>query len=130
MGFADKINRAADKVADLIGPVGDQTVVDDARSRLARKDQMERERIQRVEYDEDGTELLWFDVAITVGDHSGVPMPWPGKSWEDVNNAVIEWLNTADFRTVDFVNNGAKSKLTFRTSFVSHWAIGAGRRRR
>lgn len=106
-----------------------KTISDDAQSRLARRDQLERDRMQRVEFDDQGNELLWFDVAITVGDHSGVPITWAGKDWEDVNNAVIEWLRASEFRTVDFSNNGARSKLTFRTSFVAHWEIGKGRAR-
>lgn len=128
MGFVDKMLNGLDKVA---GPVREQTVSDDAQSRLARQQQAERDRMQRVECDpETGEPLLWFDVAITVGSHSGVPIAWSGSDEDDVNNAVIEWLNANEFITVDFVNNGARSKLTFRSGFVAHWEIGSGRTRR
>ena len=108
-----------------------QTISDDAQSRLARQQREERDRIQREERDpETGEPLLWFDVALTVGSHSGVPIAWPGRDEADVNAAVIEWLNASEFITVDFSNNGAQRKLTFRSSFVAHWEIGPGRRRR
>lgn len=122
--------RFLDKMADLVAGSPEKTIVDDARSRLARRDSAERNKLQRVEHDDEGNELLWFDVAVTVGDHSGVPITWSGKNADEVNAAVIEWLNANQFITVDFVNNGARSKLTFRTSFVAHWEIGAGRKRK
>lgn len=128
MSFADRAWNALDRV---VAPTREQTVVDDAQSRLARQRQAERDRMQRVEHDpETGEPLLWFDVSITVGDHSGVPIAWSGKDEDDVNAAVIEWLNSSEFITVDFSNNGKRSKLTFRSSFVAHWEIGAGRARR
>jgi hypothetical protein len=123
MGFLDKM-------ADLVASSPEKTVVDDARSRLARRDYEDRNKMQRVERDDEGNELLWFDVAITVGSHVGVPIAWSGNNAEEVNAAVIEWLNANEFITVDFTNNGAQSKMTFRTSFVAHWEIGAGRKRR
>lgn len=120
-----------DWMAANIAPSRESTISDDAQSRLARQQRAERDRMQRVEYDpETGESLLWFDVSITVGSHSGVPIAWSGRSAEDVNDAVIEWLRSSEFITVDFENNGARSKLTFRTSFVAHWEIGAGRTRR
>lgn len=127
MAIGDRFFEALDKV---VAPARDQTIVDDAQSRLARRQQAERDRIQRVEHDpETGKPLLWFDVTITVGTHT-VPLPWSGKDWEDVNDAVIEWLATNEFITLDFSHNGAQRKLTFRASFVAHWEIGAGRTRK
>lgn len=127
MGRFDRLWETMDKV---VAPTRNQTIVDNVQSRLARQQRADRDRIQREEVDpETGKPLLWFDVSITVGSHSGVPIAWPGKDWEDVNAAVIEWLATNEFITVDFTNNGARSKLTFRSSFVAHWEIGAGRTR-
>lgn len=126
MSLSDRIWDALDKVT---APVREQTIADDAQSRLARQQLAERDHIKRVEHDpETGRPLLWFDVTITVGLHT-VPIPWSGKDWEDVNNAIIQWLAGNEFITLDFVNNGARSKMTFRSSFVAHWEIGAGRKR-
>ena len=128
MSFIDKMLDGLDKVTS---PARQQTVSDDVQSRLARQQRAERDRMQRVEHDaETGKPLLWFDVSITVGVHTSVPIAWAGNDWEDVNAAVIEWLNSSEFITVDFVNNGVHSKLTFRSSFVAHWEIGSGRARR
>lgn len=121
------------KLLDWISKVQlpEQTIADDAQSRLARRQRAERDQLQRQEVDpETGEPLLWFDVSITVGDHSGVPIPWAGRSADEVNAAVIEWLGASEFITVDFSNNGSRSKLTFRSSFVAHWEVGSGRARR
>lgn len=114
----------------VVTPVQQQTVSDDPHSRLARRDFEERNRIQRVEYDDDGNELLWFDVTFSVGDHSGIPIPWSGKSADDVIESFTEWLNEAEFHTINYVNNGAQRKLRFRTGFVAHFEVGTGRKRR
>lgn len=105
-----------------------QTISDDARSRLARRDYENRYRMQRVPFDENGNQELWFDVSLTVGDHSGIPIPWSGKDADDVIKTFTEWLNTAEFRTIDFELNGSPRKLTFRTGFVAHFEVGSGRR--
>jgi hypothetical protein len=116
-----------DKLAGM-RPV-QQTTREDVRSRLARQSYDTRNRIQRVEYDEDGNVELWFDVSLSVGDHVGVPIPWTGKDHNDVTDSFIEWLNSAQFRTINYVHNGAPRTLTFRTSYVAAFEVtGTGRR--
>ena len=127
MSLADKM---WDKLDKVVGSTSQQTISDDVHSRLARQQRADRDKLQRQEVDpETGKPLLWFDVSITVGSHSGVPIAWPGTDEDDVNAAVIEWLNASEFITVDFTNSGARRKLTFRSSFVAHWEIGPGRTR-
>lgn len=123
MGFWDIVDK-------VVGPAREQTASDDARSRLARRDYEERNRLKRVEYDDQGDEQLWFTVALTVGDHSGVPIAWAGQDVDEVNAAVAEWLRASEFITVDFEENGKKSKLTFRASFVPHWTVDERGRKR
>lgn len=107
-----------------------QTISDDAQSRLARRDFEERNRIRRVEYDDEGNELLWFDIVFSISTYSNIPLPWPAKDAEDARNSFIEWLGESEFITIDLTDNGAQKKLTFRGSWVSAFEIGPGRRRK
>lgn len=116
-----------DLYAKFVGPTREKTISDDPHSRLARRDYEDRNRIKRVEYDEEGNQLLHFEVVISIAGHSGIPIPWTGKSAEDVRESFIAWLASGDFVTVDFVNNGARKKLTFRGSWVAGFEIGDGK---
>jgi hypothetical protein len=120
MGFWDVVDK-------FVSPVREKTVSDDAHSRLARRDYEERNRIKRVEYDDEGNQLLHFEVVISIAGHSGIPIPWVGKSQEDVRESFIRWLASEDFVTVDFTNNGSRKKLTFRGSWVAGFEIGDGK---
>lgn len=116
-----------DVYVKVVGPVREKTVVDDARSRLARRDYEERNRMKRVEYDDAGNQLLHFEVVISIAGYTGIPIPWTGTDEKDVRNSFIEWLASDDFVTVDFTDNGARKKLTFRGSWVAGFTIGDGK---
>jgi len=88
-----------------------------------------RNRMQKVEYDSDGTPLLWFDVTVTsLGGVMNVPIAWPARDQDDARDTFLEWINSDDWHTVDYVENGAHTKLTFRGSWVAGFMIGAGRK--
>lgn len=106
-----------------------QTVSDDAHSRLARRDAVQRDQIKRVELDDvTGEQLLWFDVSVSVVGE-WLPMDWPGTDQDDVRDTVLEWIAADDWITVDYRKNGADAKLTFRSSWVAGFTVGKGRRR-
>lgn len=109
-----------------------QTTIDDAHSRLARREQLERTRMTRVETDDDtGRPLLWFTVTVSsLGGHANVPVPWQGFDEEDVRASFIEWLGQDEFQTVDFTSDGKNARLTFRGSWVAGFILdGKGRAR-
>lgn len=114
---------------DKINPP-ERTVSDDAHSRLARRDTAERDRIQRVEFDErTGEQSLWFDVSVSViGEW--LPMDWSGHDQDDVRDTVLAWIAADEWISVDYRKNGAESQLTFRSSWVAGFTVGMKGRRR
>jgi hypothetical protein len=109
-----------------------QTISDDARSRIARREQLERTRMTRVEHDpETGEKVLWYTITVSsLGGHTNVPVPWSGTSEEDARASFIEWLGQDEFQTVDFTSDGKDARLTFRGSWVSGFTMdGKGRAR-
>lgn len=129
MSFADKMFDALDKVT---GPTRQQTVVDDARSRLARKQQVESARMTREEYDPDtGKRELWYTILVpSVAGVTNVPISWQGTSEDDARQSFIAWLALDEFQTVNFESDGKDMRLTFRGSWVAAFVMdGKGRRR-
>lgn len=119
------------KILDKVRPP-QQTIVDDARSRIARREQQERSRMTRVEHDpETGEPLLWYTITVSsLAGHTAVPIPWQGTSEENARESFIAWLDAGEFKTVDFVNDGKNFRLTFRGSWVSgFWMDGKGHAR-
>lgn len=129
MSFTDKLLDALDKIT---GPARQQTVSDDARSRVARHQQLDQMRMTRVEYvPETGERQLWYTIGVSsLGGHTDIPIPWLGTSEEDARATFIEWLAADEFQTVDFTKDGRNVRLTFRGSWVSGFTMdGKGRTR-
>jgi hypothetical protein len=129
VGFTD---RMFDALYKMTGPAREQTVVDDARSRVARKQQVEQARMTREEYDPDtGKQLLWFTITMSsFGGHSNVPISWPGTDENDARDSFIEWLNEKEFQTVDFTSDGRKLRVTGRGSWVAGFSMDGKPHRR
>lgn len=129
MTFSDRVFDALDK---MTGPVRQQTIVDDARSRVARQQQLEQSRITREEYDEEtGERQLWYTITIpSIAGFTSVPIPWLGTSEEDARASFVEWLAQDEFQTVSFMNDGRELRFTFRGSWVAGFIMdGRGRAR-
>lgn len=129
MNIADRMFDALDKV---VGPARQQTISDDARSRVARRQQAEQSRMTREEYDpETGDRQLWYTITISsIAGFSSIPLPWLGTSEEDARASFIEWLAQDEFQTVDFVVDGKNVRFTFRGSWVAGFTMdGKGRAR-
>lgn len=129
MSFTDRLLDGLDK---LTGPARQQTVSDDARSRVARRQQVEQARMVREDFDpETGKRELWYTITLaSFGGQLNVPIPWQGTDVDDARDSFIEWLNEKEFQTVDFVSDGKLVKLTGRGSWVSGFMMdGKGRAR-
>jgi hypothetical protein len=129
VGFTDRMFDALDK---MTGPVRQQTIVDDARSRIARQQQAEQSRMVREEHDpETGKPLLWFTITMSsFGGHQSVPIPWQAVDEEEARDSFIEWLSEKEFQTVEFMSDGKKLRVTGRGSWVAGFSMdGKGRTR-
>lgn len=123
--------RFLDILAKIQAPV-QQTVSDDARSRIARQQQLDRMRMTREDHDPvTGERELWFTIKIaSVAGYTDVPVAWQGTSEDDARNSFIEWLGMDEFRTVDFIADGKNARLSFRGSWVAGFTMdGKGRAR-
>lgn len=123
--------RFLDILAKIQAPV-QQTVSDDARSRIARQQQADQARMTREERDPDtGERQLWYTINIaSVAGYDSVPVSWLGTSEDDARASFIEWLAQDEFRTVDFVADGKNARLTFRGTWVAGFTMdGKGRAR-
>jgi hypothetical protein len=108
-----------------------QTISDDARSRLARREQADRMRMTREEYDpETGKRELWYTITIAaVAGYTNVMLRWQGTSEEDARASFLEWLAMDEFQTVDYWSDGKNVRLSFRGSWVAGFTMdGVGRR--
>lgn len=111
----------------------EQTISDDARSRLARREQADRMRMTREEYDpESGKRQLWYTIKIAaVAGYLDVMLAWQGTSEEDARASFLEWLAQDEFQTVDYWSDGKNVRLSFRGSWVAGFTMdGVGRARR
>lgn len=127
MGFVDKM---IDGLSKATTSTRQQTFVDDARSRVARRQQEEATRLTRQEVDPGtGKPLLWFTITMSsFGGYPNVPMSWQAADADEARASFIEWLNETEFQTVDFVNDGRRVKVTGRGSWVAGFTMdGKGR---
>lgn len=116
-----------------IPSASERTISDDARSRLARREQAERARMTREEYDpETGKRELWYTINIAaVAGYTNVMLTWQGTSEEDARASFLEWLAQDGFQTVDYWSDGKNVRLSFRGSWVAGFTMdGVGRARR
>lgn len=110
-----------------------QTVSDDARSRIARREQAERMRMTREDYDPvTGKRELWYTISIaSVAGYNNVMLTWQGTSEEDARASFLEWLAQDEFQTVDYWSDGKNVRLSIRGSWVAGFTMdGVGRTRR
>lgn len=128
MSFTDKL---LDGLSKVVSPTTVKTVSDDARSRVARQQQVEQSRMAREEYSETGQRQLWYTITMSsFGGYANVPIDWLGTDEEDARDSFIEWLSEKEFQTVDFVNDGRAIRVTGRGSWVSGFSMdGKGRAR-
>ncbi len=128
MSFSDRV---FDVLGKVTGPVRQQTVSDDARSRIVRAQQAELARMVPEEYDETGKRQLWYTITMSsFGGHLNVPISWQGTDEEDARDSFIEWLNEKEFQTVDFMHDGRAVRVTGRGSWVAGFTMdGKGRAR-
>lgn len=121
---------------DVLGKIPSmpqQTVSDDARSRIARRQQAEQMRMTREEYDPGtGKRELWYTINIAaVAGYTNVMLTWQGTSEEDARASFLEWLAQDEFQTVDYWSDGKNVRLSFRGSWVAGFTMdGVGRTRR
>lgn len=95
------------------------------------KNQRERAVLQPEAFDENGRPELWFDVGVDVPKHGTISMSWQGTDPDDVRDSLIQWLNDNEWITTTAEFNGSRSKLVYRSSWVSGFTISeTGVRRR
>jgi hypothetical protein len=122
VGITDKMLGALGKVT---GPARQQTISDDARSRVARRQQADYTRLTREELDsETGKPLRWFKITMSsFGGYPNVPISWQAVDEDEARESFIEWLGEKEFQTVDFVNDGQHLKVTGRGSWVAGFTM-------
>jgi hypothetical protein len=111
----------------------ERTVSDDARSRLARRQQAEQARMTREDYDPvSGKRELWYTISIAaVAGYTNVMLRWQGTSEKDARASFLEWLAQDEFQTVDYWSDGKNVRLSFRGSWVAGFTMdGVGHTRR